>query len=141
LISRFIDLIEMFVKNITAKWKMKEGSELKNNIKHRLMNAMSKPKQEKRKVRSKSPVQKFSYQLPSSFFQAVDNARIESGDDVLPHFHHLSVSSQSSSSVHQPNKHHHHHHHKQRKVVHSSSTSDNNKVPQKKRPLRQAAKP
>jgi hypothetical protein len=103
------------------------------------MNAMSKPKQEKRKVRSKSPVQKFSYQLPSSFFQAVDNARIESGDDVLPHFHHLSVSSQSSSSVHQPNK-HHHHHHKQRKVAHSSSTSDNNKVPQKKRPLRQAAK-
>jgi len=114
---------------------MKGGNEHKNNIMHRLVNSTLKPQQKKEKSRPKSPVQ-FKYQLPTSFFEAVNDARVEAGYDILPRFHHLSMSpsrhhqTSSSSASHRSKKHHHHHgSHRQTglKHPHSSSTSDNTK--------------
>jgi len=121
---------------------MKGANEHKNNITHRLVNPALRPQQDKEKSRAKSPVHKFKYQLPTSFFEAVDDARVEAGYDILPRFHHLSVSpsshheTSSSSSSHRSKKHHHHHHHSHRqtglKHPHSSSTSHNDKDSPKK---------
>jgi hypothetical protein len=129
---------------------MRGGNENKTGIADRLINSMVKPPPEKKKLRAKSPVHKFSYQLPKSFFHAVDNARVEAGYDVLPHFHHLSISPSSkkhrengqkhahssSSSDHDvaskkaqvrrtnhEHSHHHHHHHRQKKGAESSLAS------------------
>jgi hypothetical protein len=124
---------------------MKGDNEHKNNV-HRLINSTSESKQKKVEVRSKSPVRKFTYQLPKSFFKAVDDARLEAGYDVLPRFHHLSISpsphcvtplssSSSTSSAHRSIK--HHDHQTGPKHAHSLSTSNNKKAPPKKVRFRQ----
>lgn len=83
------------------------------------------------KIRSKSPVQKFKYHLPSSFFKAVDEARLEAGYDILPHFHTLSISRSVhhkptlSSSTHKSNQHHHRQRHGE---VHFPSSFDNDRT-------------
>ncbi len=118
---------------------MRGGNENKNGIVHRLINSMVKPPEDEKKFRPKSPVQKFNYQLPKSFFDAVDNARIEAGYDVLPHFHQLSISPSSnrrtlsSSPMHQPKRpDHHNRSEKRHKHAHSSSASDNDNISSKK---------
>ena len=96
---------------------MRGANENKTGIVERIINSMVKmPPAEKKKVRVKSPVRKFNYQLPKSFFDAVDNARVEAGYDILPRFHHLSVSPSSE-------KHHHSRRESRRKHDHSPSAS------------------
>lgn len=46
--------------------------------------------------RPNSPVEKFDYVLPNSFFRAVDEARLKSGEDILPRLHHMSKSSKKN---------------------------------------------
>ncbi|CAF1423467.1 unnamed protein product [Adineta steineri] len=75
---------------------MKQGSENKSHIVHRIIISTRKSQPEHEKSRSKSPVRKFQYQIPSSFFRAVDKARLEAGYDILPRFHNPSSSSSSS---------------------------------------------
>lgn len=93
---------------------MKKSNEQKGSTRNRLINFLVKPIPEDKKVRSKSPVHKFQYQLPQSFFAAVDEARVDAGYDILPRFHHLSLSSSnhrqklSSSSGRSTEKQRHH---------------------------------
>jgi hypothetical protein len=129
---------------------MKGENEHKKNIVQRLINSSAKL-QQKKEVQSKSSVHKFQYQLPKSFFDAVDDARVEAGYDVLPRFHHLSLSPSpdrqtppSSSSSRRSNKQqqekHRHHSHRQNetKHVHSSSRSDNDNGSPKKVRIRRS---
>jgi hypothetical protein len=114
---------------------MKRGNENKNNIIQRIINTTVKSPQKQKKIRSKSPVSKFTYELPKSFFEAVDEARVESGYDPLPRLHHLSVSpssptheTPSSSSDSKHHDRHHHHHQKRHKISRSSSISNKDKA-------------
>lgn len=65
--------------------KMSKGSKHKKSFFSRLIELTVKPP-------PKAPTRKFSYQLPTSFFKAVDRARLAAGDDILPRIHHPSVS-------------------------------------------------
>lgn len=102
---------------------------------HRLMKSTIKPQHEKVRSRSKSPAHKFQYKLPQSFFEAVDEARVEAGYDILPRFHHLSVSKSPSLSSHRSSK-NHRHHQTEHKHSHSSSMSDTDDASRKKIRLR-----
>ena len=96
---------------------MKGGNEHKSSTMHRLINLLVKPIPEEKKVRSKPPEgQKFQYQLPQSFVQAVNDARIKEGYDILPRFDHRS----SVPSTRPVEKHHRSH---QRKNAHAHSST------------------
>ncbi|CAF1444794.1 unnamed protein product [Rotaria sp. Silwood1] len=79
---------------------MSTGKERKYSLLNRLVRLTVKPPPIKEEVRSESSLPKFVYQLPQSFFEAVDNARIEAGYDVLPRFH-------QSNGSHRQIKHQH----------------------------------
>jgi hypothetical protein len=110
---------------------MKVVNERKKNILQRLIDSILKLKKEKNDDRSESPpVEVLTYQLPTSFFKAVNEARLEAGYDILPHFHNLSVSQSThrkisaTTSTHRSKNDHQTRH----KHVHFSSTSDNDKT-------------
>lgn len=88
---------------------MKNSSESKPNLVHRLINSTLKFAREHVDHQSKLSIRKFKYELPESFLKAVDRARIAAGYDILPRHRHRSVSpsieqrtslaSSSSSSI------------------------------------------
>jgi hypothetical protein len=108
---------------------MKKSNEQKNNFVQRLLTSALNFNKEKDDSRSKSPVHKFEYELPESFFRAVDNARIEAGYDILPRHRHRSTSpltrQGSSSSSLSP-------HRTVPKMSRSSSANDIHKISTKK---------
>lgn len=76
---------------------MQNSDEQKTNIFQRFINSTIKfTKDLTHELRSKSPDEKFKYELPDSFLQAVDKARLDAGYDILPR--HRARSSSSSSS-------------------------------------------
>lgn len=81
---------------------MQNSNEQKTNIFQRFINTTIKfTKDLTNEFRSKSPDEKFKYELPDSFLKAVDKARLEAGCDILPRRRARSVSptiSLSSSS-------------------------------------------
>jgi len=109
---------------------MKVVNERKKNIVQRLIDSLWKSEQVNNEIRSESQVEVLKYQLPTSFFKAVNAARLEAGYDVLPHFHNLSVSQSThrkisaTTSTHRSRK----DHQIRQKHVHFSSTSDNDKT-------------
>lgn len=106
-----------YFSSIRRTLKMKRGNEQKSSTIHRLLNLLVKPIPEEKQVRSKPPGgQKFQYQLPQSFVQAVNDARIKEGYDVLPRFEHRS----SLPSIRPAEKHHRSH---QRKNTHAHSST------------------
>jgi hypothetical protein len=119
---------------------MKKSNEQKNNLLQRLFTStLSKLTKENGDNRSKSPDDKFKYELPKSFRKAVDYARVRAGYDILPHRHrhrsaspllrqNLCSSASSSPSPHRSN----HRYETVPKFSHSSSTNDIDKVSTKK---------
>ncbi|CAF2432643.1 unnamed protein product [Rotaria sp. Silwood2] len=121
---------------------MKKSNEQKPNFVHRLLTSTLKFIKDNENDQSKSSDDTFKYELPESFFKAVDNARTKAGYDILPRHRHRSVpspssrqntfsSSSSSSSSHSP-----HRLHKDHKVIpkiyQSPSANDIDKVSKKK---------
>lgn len=106
-------LIKVRIKNqkIESRMaKMLDRNEKKSTIMHRLIDSLIKPppKKHHEKVQpKKESSHKFKYQLPSSFFEAVNKARVKAGYDVLPRFHNLSASSPHSTRHRKTHKHHH----------------------------------
>lgn len=82
---------------------MKKSNEPKNNIIQRLFTSTLKFTKINNDNHPQLPDDgKFNYELPDSFIQAVDDARIKAGYEILPHLHHQSTSPSLSSlsSVH-----------------------------------------
>lgn len=92
---------------------MKRGNEQKRSTINRLISLLVKPIPEEKQVRWKPAEQKFQYQLPSSFVQAVNDARMKEGYDILPRFDRRSLAARLTRQV---DKH-------QRKKPHASSKS------------------
>ncbi|CAF0963019.1 unnamed protein product [Rotaria sordida] len=122
---------------------MKKSNEQKSNFIHRLLNSTFKFIKDNENNQSKSSTDTFKYELPESFFKAVDKTRTKAGYDILPHHHHhhrsvpsssrhnsFSSSSSLSSSL---SSHRLHQDHKTvPKLYRSSSANDIDKVFKKK---------
>ena len=114
---------------------MKKSNKHEHSLPDRLIK-LKLQREEKKEARSESTAQKFQYELPTSFIEAVDKARMKSGNATLPHFHRLwrSASARKElapSTVHQSKTRKHHRvdlHRTQDKNVKSPSTSDNDKA-------------
>ncbi|CAF1435006.1 unnamed protein product [Rotaria magnacalcarata] len=75
---------------------MGRSHEQKTNIVHRILNSTLKFIQENITDQSKLSVGTLNYELPDSFFKAVDHARRQAGYDVLPRVRNRSVPPPSS---------------------------------------------
>ncbi|CAF3373246.1 unnamed protein product [Rotaria socialis] len=80
---------------------MPRSHEQKTNIIHRILNSTLKFIQENITDQSKLSVDTLNYELPDSFFKAVDHARTQAGYDVLPRVRNRSAppSSRHNSSL------------------------------------------
>ena len=117
---------------------MKKSNEQKPNIVTSFINFnIIKLKKKTEDNRSKSPVDKFKYELPKSFLKAVDYARVRAGYDILPRRRHRSASpsihrktsSSSSSTASPPSLHRSNKQYQANpKFSRSSSTNDIDKV-------------
>ncbi|CAF2826924.1 unnamed protein product [Rotaria sp. Silwood2] len=107
------------------------GKDRKRGLLNLLVRLTFKPPPIKEEVRSKSPVPKFVYQLPKSFFEAVDNARLDAGYDALPRFHQSPSSPRETlrpSLAHRSKKSHHSHRHDHNQARQQHTRSSSKKV-------------
>ncbi|CAF1000766.1 unnamed protein product [Adineta steineri] len=117
---------------------MKKSHEQKNNFIQRLLTSTLKFTKDNNNNSNNNigyeiPINKFNYELPNSFLQAADNARINAGYDILPRFLRRSASASSSSaSSHCTCK----HLQTVSDIFRSTSHKDINNIPTKKIPFR-----
>ncbi|CAF0903006.1 unnamed protein product [Rotaria sp. Silwood1] len=120
---------------------MKKSNEQKPNIVHRLLTSTLKFIRDNQNDQFKSSNDTIKYELPESFFKAVDDARTKAGYDILSRHRHQSVPSSSrqnsfsssSSSSSSPSPHRLQNDHKAKpKIYQSSSANDIDKVCKKK---------
>ena len=85
---------------------MREESRQKNTSMQQRMNIRRPVTEKKGDGQAKPSGQKLNYQLPRSFFDSVDEARLDAGYDILPRFHHVPTSATATPSSKQSRKQH-----------------------------------